>query len=158
MNYYEIDHEAAKEDLKNFNYPNQRIGVISIVENNKGEILLQQRGKNSQDANYLYENIGGSVEEYDESYKEAILREIKEEAGENIKLETSDSIGLYHYISKGINWVFIIYKFKYLGGEVKIIEKDKCQGYKFIKPSEAINSEQVSEGCRYLLKSVFENH
>lgn len=157
MNYYEIDHEATKEDLKIFNYPNQKIGVISIIENNKGEILLQQRGKASQDANYLYENIGGSVEEYDESYKEAILREIKEEAGEDIKLETSDSIGLYHYISKGINWVFIIYKFKYLGGEVKIIEKDKCLGYEFMNPEEAISSNKVSDGCRELIKSVLAN-
>lgn len=155
MDYYKLDHEATREDFKIFNYSNMRIGVISIIENEKGEILLQQRGKASQDANFLYENIGGSVEEYDNNFKEAALREIKEEAGEDIKLETSNSIGLFHYESKGYNWVFAIYLFKYLGGDIKIIEKDKCLGYEFINPIEAIESTNVSEGCKSLLKYIF---
>lgn len=156
MNYYKLDHEATKEDIEKFDYPNKRVGVISIISNKEGDILLQQRGKNSRDAKFLYENIGGSVEEYDKSYKEAILREIKEEAGEEIKIATSDSIGIYHFISNEINWIFVIYHFKYIEGEPKIIEKDKCSGYKFINPKEAIVDEKVSEGCRILLKNVFE--
>lgn len=155
MNYYKINYEATKKDIDKFNYPNQRIGVISIIRNEKGEILLQQRGKKSQDANFLYENIGGSVEEYDENYKEAALREIKEEAGDDLRIETSDSIGIFHYESKGYNWIFVIYLFKYLGGTAQVIEKDKCLGYKFINPKDAINSKEVSEGCRELLKNVF---
>ena len=158
MNYYKLDHEATIKDIEKFNYPNQRVGVISIISNDKGQILLQQRGKSSRDANFLYENIGGSVEDYDSNFKEAILREIKEEAGEDIKIETSDSIGIYLYKSEkeDINWIFVIYSFKYLGGEIKIIEKEKCMGYEFIDPKEALKKEEVSAGCRELLRNVFE--
>ena len=155
MDYYKLDHEATKKDLDRFEYPNKRIGVISIIKNEKGEILLQQRGSASQDAKFQYENIGGSVEEYDTNYKVAILREIKEEAGEEIELETSDSIGIFHYESIGYHWIFIIYEFKYLGGEPKIIEKNKCERYDFFEPKEAIESNKVSEGCKKLLKSIF---
>ncbi len=43
MNFYLLDHEATYEDLKNFNFPNQKIGVIAHIENSVGDILLQQR-------------------------------------------------------------------------------------------------------------------
>ena len=65
MQFYSLNHEASFEDLKKFNYPNQKIGVIAHIENENGEILLQQRGVKSRDENGLYEDIGGKVEPED---------------------------------------------------------------------------------------------
>ena len=65
MNFYLLNHEAAYEDIRKFNLPNQKVGVIAHIENSKGEILLQQRGEKSRDENGLYEDIGGKVDKED---------------------------------------------------------------------------------------------
>ena len=158
MNYYVLDHEATLEDLEKFNFPNKKLGVIAHIENEKDEFLLQLRGNNSSGENFKYEYVGGKVEPDEKDYKEAILREIYEEAGEDIKLELSDSIGLFYCPKEDYNWLFIIYSFKCLGGDIKIMEPSKCIEYKFFNYEEAISNENVSEGCRFLIESIFKNH
>ena len=158
MHFYSMDHEASFEDLKKFNYPNQKVGVIAHIENENGEILLQQRGVKSRDENGFYEDIGGKVEPEDTNFLQAIKREIKEEAGDEINLFFSNSIGIYHCYKNNINWVFVIYFVKYIDGNFKIMEKDKCTDYRFFKYDEAINSELVTESCKYLIKSIKHNY
>lgn len=159
MKFYPINHEAIFGDIEKFNYPNRKIGVIAHIENDKGEILLQQRGIKSRDENGLYEYIGGKVDSDDFSFKKAIIREIKEEAGDDIKLEfNGNSIGIYHCYKNNINWMFIIYFVKYINGTIKIMEPDKCLGYKFFNYKEAINSNLVTESCKYLIKSIKNNY
>ncbi len=104
MNFYLLDHEATFEDLKKFDFPNQKIGVIAHIENSDGEILLQQRGEKSRDENGLYENIGGKVDPKDINFKSAIIREIKEEAGNemNLDLVTNDCKYLMKHIRENI--------------------------------------------------------
>lgn len=157
MKFYSVDYELSFEDIEKFEYPNQKIGVIVHIENNKGEILLQQRGAKSSDENGLYEDIGGKVESDDATFKDAIIREIKEEAGEDINLKFSNSIGIYHCKKNNINWIFIIYFAKYINGKIKIMEPDKCIEYKFFSYNEALTSCKVTESCKYLIKSVKEN-
>lgn len=159
MKFYPINHEAIFDDIKKFDYPNRKIGVIAHIENDKGEILLQQRGVKSRDENGLYEDIGGKVDSDDLSFKEAIIREIKEEAGDDIKLEfKGDSIGIYHCYKNNINWIFVVYFVKYINGTIKIMEPDKCLGYKFFTYEEAISTDLVTESCKYLNKSIKDNY
>ncbi len=158
MQFYSLNHEASFEDLKKFNYPNQKIGVIAHIENENGEILLQQRGVKSRDENGLYEDIGGKVEPEDINFLSAIKREIKEEAGDEIELVFSNSIGIYHCYKNNINWVFVIYFVKYIEGKIKIMEPLKCMDYHFFKYNEAIDSELVTESCKYLIKSIKHNY
>lgn len=154
MHFYSLDHEASFEDLKKFNYPNQKIGVIAHIENQYGEILLQQRGMKSRDENGLYEDIGGKVEREDVNFLSAIKREVEEEAGDEINLSFSDSIGIYHCYKNNINWIFVIYFVKYIDGNFKIMEPLKCTDYRFFEYDEAIKSELVTESCKYLIKSI----
>ncbi len=157
MNFYLLNHEAAYEDIRKFNLPNQKVGVIAHIENSKGEILLQQRGEKSRDENGLYEDIGGKVDKEDSNFKSAIIREIKEEAGDEINLVFDNSIGIYHCQKNDINWIFVIYFVKYIDGNIKIMEPDKCVGYKFFKYDEAIKSDLVTDSCKYLIKQIREN-
>lgn len=157
MNFYLLSHEATFEDLKNFNFSNQKVGVIVHIENAEGKILLQKRGEKSRDEKGLYEAIGGKVDSEDVSFKSAIIREIKEEAGDEIKLELSDSIGIFHCYKNNINWIFIIYFAKYIGGNIKVMEPEKCKGYHFFKYEEAINSDLVTDSCKFLIKNVKAN-
>lgn len=157
MDFYFINHEATLDDIKNFKYPNQKIGVIVHIENEDGEILLQQRGIKSNDENGLYEDIGGKLEIDDHTFKDAIEREIKEETGEDINLKIGNSIGIFHCYKNNINWIFIIYPAKYIGGDIKIMEPDKCTGYKFFTYANVMNSDLVTESCKFITEKLSKN-
>ena len=154
MDFNASDKEVTFEDLKQYNYENQKIGVIAHIENEKGQILLQQRGPKSRDENGLYEDIGGKFEESDSSFQAAIKREISEEAGNEIELEIVKSIGLYHCFKNSINWLFVVFFVKYNSGEFKIMEPDKCLNYKFFDCNEALSSDFVTDSCKFLIKSI----
>ena len=96
MEFYKLDREANITDIEAFNYPNQKIGVIAHIEDELGNILLQQREIKSRDENGLYEDVGGSLDNTDKDFKSAIIREMKEEMGNEANVEISDLIGLYH--------------------------------------------------------------
>lgn len=154
MRFYKLDHEITMDDIKKYNFPNQKLGVIVQIENSNGEILLQKRGIKSRDENGLYEHIGGSVDKEDVSFKAAIKREILEETGDNIKFDISDSVGIVHCYKNEINWLFVIYLAKYIEGEFKIMEPEKCLGYKFWKYNDTINSPELSESCKYIINTL----
>lgn len=156
MNYYKMNHKIEMQDLENFQYPNRRIGVIAHIEDESGKILLQQRGMKSRDENGLYEDVGGRVEEYDFDYQAAIIREMEEEMGAEAHIRLDDSIGIYHCEKGNINWIFVVFYVKYIGGNIKIMEPDKCLGYKFFDYEEVLESNLVSESCKYLVKSIKE--
>lgn len=157
MDYKKIENEDILELLKEYNYPNQKLGVIAHIENDKGEILLQKRGIKSRDENYLYEDIGGKVEKTDVNFRDAIIREIKEEAGDNLIININDNIGIYHRRNKETNWVFIVFFVRYISGEFKIMEKDKCLEYKFFTYDELMSSNIVTDSCKFLSKQINNN-
>lgn len=152
--FYKFDREITFEDIKKFNYPNQRIGVIIHIENNEGKILLQQRGPKSSDEQGLYEDVGGKYEIKDETFKNTIIRELKEEIGEDAIINISSSIGIMHIYKRNTNWIFIIYCGKYIKGELKIMEPEKCIGYNFFDYNELISSKLVTESCKELSRSL----
>ena len=154
MDYHEIDHEATMEDIDKYIYDNKKIGVIVHVEDSEGKILLQQRGSKSRDENGLFEDVGGKFDDTDKSFKEAIIREFKEEAGEDANIEIGRSIGIYHCFKNNTNWVFVIYFGKYIDGELKVMEPDKCLGYKFFTKEEALSSDVVTESCKFLINEL----
>lgn len=158
MEYYKIDHKIEKADLDKFQYSNRKIGVIAHIMDESGRILLQQRGKKSRDENGLYEDVGGKLEESDLDFKAAIIREMKEEMGTEVNVEFEEAIGFFHVEKNDINWVFIIFYVKYIDGKIKIMEPDKCMGYKFFDYEEVLESDLVSESCKYLTKSIKEEY
>lgn len=156
MEFYKMDHKVNNKDLQKFNFENQRLGVIIHIEDDDGKILLQQRGIKSRDENGLYEDVGGSLENSDVDFKSAIIREMQEEMGTDAKIEILDSTDIYHILKNNTNWVFVIFKGKYISGNINIMEPEKCMGYKFFTYEEAIKSNLVSEGCKFLIKSINE--
>jgi ADP-ribose pyrophosphatase YjhB (NUDIX family) len=145
------------EDVNKYHYENQKIGVIVHIEDEKGNILLQQRGIKSRDENGLWDDVGGSLEETDRNYQEAIIREMKEEMGDDASISIGEPIALFHVPKKNTNWLFIIFYGKYLGGDIRIIEPDKCMGYRFFPYEEVLQSSEVTESCKYLTKMVRES-
>lgn len=153
MNFYILDHEATILDIGQFHFPNQKIGVIAHIETEDGKILLQQRGKKSRDENNRYEDIGGEVEHTDKSFRDAIVREIREEVGNDIQYQIVGSKAIGHWQKKDINWIFIIYSIKYLSGKLQIMEPEKCLGFRFFEKEEALNSKNVTESCKFIIRN-----
>ena len=150
MEYYKINGEI---DLSKFNYPNQHLAVIAHIINEDGAILLQKRGNMARDNAGIYEDVSGAVEEFDQDFTAAIKREIKEEIGDAAQI-TLRKEGIYHLYKNDINWLFIIFLGTYYGGALKIMEPDKCLGYKFFTYEELEASPIVSESSKYLAKMI----
>ena len=157
MHFYKTNFEVTFDDIKCFNFENQRLGVIVHIKNKDNKILLQQRGMESRDEIGMFEDVGGRVDSTDTSFKNAIIREMKEEIGDDAVIKLSNSIGIYHCYKNNINWIFVVYLGEYIKGPIKIMEPEKCQGYHFFDYDEAINSDKVSEGSKFLVKSILYN-
>lgn len=155
MEFYKLDHEATIEDIKQFNYPNQKLAVIAHIKDVNGKILLQQRGPKSRDENGLFQDISGQVEKYDNTFKDAIFRELKEEVGTDAKISISSTLGIYHLSKNNINWLFIVFDCIYLGGKLKIMEDGKCLGYKFFDYSEISSSCMVTISSKFLNEALY---
>lgn len=156
MRFYKIDHSINSKDIEKFNFDNQRIGVIVHIEDENGKILLQQRGPKSRDENGMYEDVGGSIESTDVDFKSAIIREMQEEMGTDANIKLFDATHIYHCPKNNTNWIFVIFKGKYIDGNINVMEPEKCMGYKFFTYDEAVNSNFVSNDCKYLIKAINE--
>ena len=121
----------------NLDLPEYRPAVIALIVNQNNKILLQRRGPKSRDEQFKLEDIGGAYEEDDLTFRAAMNREIREEVGENAKINIDFFVGAF-LINKFdsrtntyVNWLFLLYKCTYLGGELQIAEPGKCLGYEF---------------------------
>lgn len=142
------------DDLRLFNYNNMKIGVIVHIVDSNGKILLQKRGPKCKDDALLFEDVGGRLEDSDIDFKSAIIREMKEEVGEDAIFDISNPVGIYHSEKGDVNWMFVIFIAKYLKGDIKVMEKEKCLGYNFFSYDDIINSNEVSNGSKFLTKSL----
>ncbi len=119
--------------------PEYRPAVIALILDKEGRILLQRRGPKSRDEQYKLEDIGGAFEEEDKTFREAMMREIREEAGDLAKIDIEEFVGAFlvnkfdSRTNKNVNWLFFLYKCLYKEGELKIAEPLKCEGYEFYK-------------------------
>lgn len=139
-----IDEKDLEKFLKDceIKLPEYRCAVIALFMDKNDNILLQRRGPKSRDEVNKLEDIGGAVEGKDISFREAMDREIIEEAGNDFNYTIDELIGaslVTKYDSrtnKDVNWLFLLYKCTYIDGELKINEPGKCLGYEFYKKEE----------------------
>ena len=85
-----------------------------------------------------------------------MIREIAEEVGNNIQYELGQSIGIGHWQKGDINWIFIIYPVLYIGGTLERLEPEKCIGYRFFQKEEALDSNLVTESCKFIIQKISE--
>lgn len=102
------------------------VGIGAVVFNDKGQLFLSQRGNKAQNERGKWEFPGGALE-FGESFEATIIREIKEEFGLGIKplyqLEPFNHL----LLNEHQHWVALCFVCKFVSGEPKILEPDKCQ-------------------------------
>ena len=75
MEYEEILNPVTFEDLKKYKYDNMGFAVLVHIEDECGNILLQQRGSKARDDDKMYTEVGGGYEEFDKTF-DLILHQI----------------------------------------------------------------------------------
>ena len=104
--------------------------VAVVIENDKEEILLTQRGRISRDEFGKWENCGGAVDP-EETEEQAIKREVEEELGVNLKIIKILYKGKFTTDS-GANWQVTIFSGK-ISEEPKIQNHDENSDVKWFK-------------------------
>jgi len=134
----------------------KRTGVIGIIENERGEILVSQRFDPKVPKAHLKWDVPGGKIEKGESSREALLREITEETGLEVKIlkrlgkpifpiwELEDSL---------LHIKLYCYYCRFLNGELKLGDH-RIKDLKWIKKSEIANFDflETTESFLNLIK------
>ena len=119
----------------------KRTGVIGIIENERGEILVSQRSDPKVPKAHLKWDVPGGKIEIGETPKQALLREIAEETGLEVKIlkrlgkpifpiwELKDSL---------LHIKLYCYHCRFLNGKLKLGDH-RIKNLKWIKKSEIAN-------------------
>lgn len=146
------------------NFPKEyEVAVISCIFDAENRIIFQRRGLGCRDEQLKLETIGGRVKNSDINFRSALQREIKEEVGDNAKIELEEFITATYWTTfdmrdkKEQNWVYLVYKGTFKEGELKIEEPDKCLGYERWKIGE-VEEEELSNGAKEIYHIVGERY
>ena len=107
--------------------------VAGVIYKDDRFLIAQRNFKKTQGG--LWEFPGGKVEK-NESYEEALIREIKEEFNAEIKVEKYIGENIHHYPEKDIKLIFL--KATLLSKELKLLEHED---YKWITKEDKENYE-----------------
>ncbi len=97
--------------------------AAAVIENGEGKILIARRkeGKSQQG---LWEFPGGKLEP-DESPEACLVRELREEMG--IEIEPYEPLGAHVHDYGTVTIRLIVYRAKYLSGEIRLSDHDDCR-------------------------------
>ncbi|MEK7526235.1 MAG: NUDIX hydrolase [Patescibacteria group bacterium] len=120
---------------------NIKKAVAVVIENDKGEILLTQRGRISRDEYGKWENCGGAVDG-DETEEEAIKREVMEELG--VELEITGILYEDTFTTdSGASWKVVIFSGK-IDSEPKVQNKDENEDVQWFRKDNLKNVDLAS--------------
>lgn len=145
----EVNNVSELEDKLNeigFNLE-YKMGVIGMVIDQDNKVIYQRRGpKANGDCNML-SDVGGAVEDYDVTFRDALYRELKEEVGNDVNVEIEHFMCAFlkvyfdHKLNREVNRIFLVYKMNLIDGEFKINEPGKAIGYEKYDINNIPNSE-----------------
>jgi 8-oxo-dGTP diphosphatase len=101
------------------------VGVGAIIVNEKGELFFARRGELAKNERGLWEFPGGSVE-FGESMVDALKREMFEEYGIEITVQTLLDVVDHILPDEGQHWVSPTFICKIKKGKPVIKEPGKC--------------------------------
>lgn len=140
-----------------------KMGVIGMITDNDGKVIYQRRGSKANGDNNMLSDVGGAVEDYDANFKDAMLRELHEEVGNdvNVEIEYFMCALLKNYfdnkLGKRINRIFFVYKMKLIDGEFKINEPGKALGYEKFNIN-SIPKDEVMESSLFINDYYIKNY
>jgi len=114
---------------------NVRVGIAVIIRNGAGNILMGLR-KGSHGAE-TWNFPGGHIDFGEKSFEDTARREVKEETGLDLGVVNGPVFVTNDIFAKeGKHYVTLYVEAEYLGGEVKLIEPEKCEEWKWFGKEE----------------------
>lgn len=101
------------------------VGVGAMIFNERGEVFLSKRGPKAKNERGTWEFPGGGVE-FGEKLVDAIQREILEEYGMVIEIDSLLGVDDHILPDEGQHWVSPTYIAHHVSGEPRIMEPEKC--------------------------------
>ncbi len=129
------------------------VGCGALIFNDKGEVLLMKRSKNSKNQALWWSQPGGSVD-FGEKVTAAVKREIMEELG--IAVELWAEVSHIDHIIKNEkqHWLAVSYLARVKKGMPKIMEPHKCDELQWF--SLAALPKKLTQTTRETIKSYLE--
>jgi ADP-ribose pyrophosphatase YjhB (NUDIX family) len=136
--------------------------VEALIFSTDGKLLLHKRGKGCRDEIGKREGIGGGFEESDENFLNALNREIKEEVGQDAQIEVDSFFEIRKDTVRDVkanqeqHRIIISYLCTYIGGELKIMEPHKNEGFSFVD-IHTVEEKTLSSSAFSALQSLKKN-
>ena len=136
-----------------------KVCVVCMLYDQDGKIVLHRRGEKARDEIGKLEAIGGSVDKSDGEFRDALLRELREEAGLEAEYSIDEFIVAQHtqHVDKNTNelidWVVLCYKGRILSGELINMEPDRCVGFTHKTIDEYLNDKDLSDSFLEYIKN-----
>lgn len=127
------------------------IAVDALIVDSNLRWLLQRRGAACRDEIGMLEGPGGAVDD-GESFREALSREICEEAGDGVQIEVvrfleGRLVPPDRSVADSKHWLVMSYLCFLQRGEPRITEPAKNAGFIFARPEE-LNPNELSKSAR----------
>ena len=124
--------------------------------------IFMRRGPGCKDGRFKLEGIGGGVEDTDTNFREALLREIKEEAGteaqiiiKNFLFARTEKVYDLHKKEDKF-WIILSYIGVLKSGNLQIMEKTKNLGYEKYNINE-INTKELTDCAKSAYEKISNN-
>ncbi len=112
-----------------------KVAAVGFIFDKNNQLILNRRGPGARDEVGMLQAIGGSVNKSDQDFRQALLRELKEEAGVNAEYKIGEFLGAQldgktdRDSGEYINWIILGYKVFLVSGEVENMEPDRSIGF-----------------------------
>ena len=154
MEFFKVDHEIREIDIQAFDYPNKKVAVIAYIENEAGDIFLEQKNTVTDSNVKPYSLIGTEVLRSDINYRFAINRVIKDTYGKKSGIQIKDTVGIAHIFNDGTDYVYVVYNGKLTQETLEIKNLKLALDYKFMKKDEIITSDTVEPTSKYVITKI----
>ncbi len=138
-----------------------KVAVVCFIFDDKGKLTLHRRGPGARDEIGKLLAIGGSVNGSDKTFRDALKRELTEEAGDKATIRIDDFIGaqldgkIDRHTSKFINWIILGYTGMITSGELINSEPDRCVGFEKAFMEE-FREEELSKTAYNFIKQIID--
>lgn len=142
---------------------NIKVAVVCFVFDQNGKLILQKRGAGARDEVGKLCAIGGSANFSDASFRDSLMRELREEGGDKANIRIDGFIGAVPKSgfdkNAGVfnNWLILGYKGTLLNGELVNTEPDRCDGF-IAKYMEEFDENELAITPKVFIKYMLNNN
>lgn len=138
-----------------------KVAAVCFIFDKDDNLILHRRGPGARDAIGKLQAIGGSVNNDDGDFLEALARELREEAGEKAVIHVDGFVGALldgkvdRYSGEYTDWIILAYYGTLESGELINSEPERCIGFEKA-PLNGFSNEDLSDTAKIFIKQLID--